>query len=276
MYVDIHISFSNIAGRYSSPPTTLHFKFKPAKSSLKASACTPVAAVSPSGFTLVIPSIGSAPLAVTLRYNNTCVLSNKPFEERKLSKYPFCINTKSGKRFLGQESTIPSSESLRVATKMGPVPSVGMLSPRPRSRVLSPPPFARREPIRPPPITVQDDEVLLPLLLLLERPSVKPRFSSQAFFRAHFCAPRDAIIVKLVDVVLQLWTRKGFVVKKRTERGVVIFMVGGWEGCRWRGLLMIGGRGDCDIYIGKTYFDVWPSVRSHKNSYQLTSLHRSH
>mmetsp|Transcript_1105 Transcript_1105/g.1448 ORF Transcript_1105/g.1448 Transcript_1105/m.1448 type:complete len:239 (+) Transcript_1105:1678-2394(+) len=155
MRVEIQISFSNICARYAAgDDTTLHLRPNSWRRSAKACACTPVQAVKPSGFTSVIPSTGATPLAVTEKNNNACVISISSFSKswlsKKLSKYPFCKNTKSPLRFSGQAWTMPSKASLRVAIKMGPVLVGSILSSRPNT--TQSPASANKAPIRPLPI----------------------------------------------------------------------------------------------------------------------------
>ena len=102
--------------------------------------------------------MGGAPLAVTARYNKTCVLSINPLDCKKLSRYPFCKNTRSSRRDGGHSSTILSRTSLRVAMYIGPVP-LGSIDVDIGSDRVSSLAFCEiRSPIRPPPITYASSE----------------------------------------------------------------------------------------------------------------------
>mmetsp|Transcript_5347 Transcript_5347/g.10982 ORF Transcript_5347/g.10982 Transcript_5347/m.10982 type:complete len:200 (+) Transcript_5347:504-1103(+) len=171
-----------MAGRYSSGESTLHFMSTLASLSFRASACSPVAAVRPSGLTDVMPSMGSAPKEVTATKSKLWVFSPSPFFSKKLSRYPFCKNTRSFLRPSGHSSTMACSESFRVAMNTGPAPLASTTSPLFSSLSSGPALSISMLPMRPPPITVTHEVAVV---------AAPPRPSNQAVREVPFVAALD-------------------------------------------------------------------------------------
>mmetsp|Transcript_24933 Transcript_24933/g.78959 ORF Transcript_24933/g.78959 Transcript_24933/m.78959 type:complete len:280 (+) Transcript_24933:599-1438(+) len=152
MKAQIQMSFSYIDGSNEALSSTLQLSPPALNRAAAASAHLPVAAVSPSGFMLVMPSVGASPSLATAKYTSTCVAAPRPMDCSQGSSIPFCRKTRSSRRSGGQASTIPCRLSFLVQTKMGPVEPAGMGSPR-LTTTSSPEPMASRAlPTRPPPM----------------------------------------------------------------------------------------------------------------------------
>eukprot|EP00966_Prymnesium_polylepis_P023710 545853-Prymnesium_polylepis.1 len=119
MYEQIHTCFSIAALSYAAPSLMLHFRLPRASRAWIADAHFPLAVVSPSGFTSVMPSMGVAPTLATARYKSTWVLPARPLPVRKPSSMPFCMNTRSSLRCSGVASTMAARSLFLAAQTRG-------------------------------------------------------------------------------------------------------------------------------------------------------------